>query len=136
MHLDDINQLLKAKSQWKFIVYANLNSIELSAADCLLFHRHEKWWKSFKSHKTHQIIQIQLKCSTNGHSLMHDVQFARSPTIVKFSSAQWCWFNGTFKKETFLSLHFQRKKRLDGENTETTNLSLNSRALTLVAHPH
>lgn len=24
------------------VVYA-LNSIELSAADCLLFHRHEKW---------------------------------------------------------------------------------------------
>lgn len=57
-------------------------------------------------------------------------------TIVKCSSAQWCRLNGTFKKKknalththTFLSLHFHSRKRLDGENIETTkNLSLWSR---------
>lgn len=63
-----------------------------------------------------KIIQILIKWFTIVHNLMHEVQIARSPTIVKCSCAQWCRLNGTFKKKkthshtTFLSLHFQQKK--------------------------
>lgn len=124
VHLDDINQLLKANSQWKFIVYANLNSIELSAADCFLFRRHEKWWKSFKSHKTHQ---------NNPNTTQMAIVWCM---MYKLHVRQQLW-NFQVRNDADLMVHSKKKhffhsifseKRLNGENTETTNLSLDLRA--------